>query len=620
MTEAVTNPVALGRIRKEKANIYTLRQQAREGLRNLEQGLQNTQQELRILSNFLNQKYAVQPAIVFDTPSIDSAALPMFGTATRDLILNTASGNQLILEDPDDPTETDSQLFRTLVRPEIEEDSRGKRSFGNIAIGITGRPIFHKWAEAAKEDYTLETDNLYNIPKFFLTTAKQNGHLALYIEHRNILYSLGFGHLGMDILDTAEKINVANFAKRAYRAREQAKDTLELETKILEGLQTKPNSAEPKLGYIDKAIFSLIERYYGDTERRKALAKRSMAAQKKSVGILGKLQEIKEKPMNQNYKGMMKGSVSTEKAAPYEFSPNEEQMFEAQEALLTKAAMGVFYSPDTLVKPKFKNSKEHYWKHRLVAFGFLKRTHVERLQVFLDKHDYEGLLYLDYVPGPGETPTNESTLPTKHIYDYKFAGFNIPTSIEYRLLSNEDIVKQINDQANCTSILASVFREQISCLTRMPILPSKFSLEELFQIQSFGLVSNPTACQLRGVTAYKNVTEMFRAYMTYLFERLRARATTNDELFQRSSKRKSYVPSTNESINFKPDEILFDSLNGTYETKRISHLGESSYTKYGLRKKAAETLPYFVSKRLGLLGGRRTKKRHGKKNHLTRRR
>jgi hypothetical protein len=571
------------------------------------------------LSNFLNQKYAVQPAIVFETPSIDSGALSSFGTTTRDLIVNTASGNQLILEDPDDPTERDSQVFRTLVRPDIEEDAKGKRSFGNIAIGLTGRPVFNKWAQAAKDDYSLETDNLYNIPKFFLTTAKQNGHLALYIEYQNILYSLGFGHLGLDILNTAEKINVANFAKRAFRAREQARETLELETKILEGIQTKPNSAEPKLGYIDKAIFSLIERYYGDTEKRKQLAKRSMAAQKKSAGVAAKLQKIKEEPMKQNYKAMMKGSVSTEKATPYELSPNEEEMFEAQEAMLTKAAMGVFYSPDTLVKPKFKNSKEHYWKHRLVAFGFLKRTHVERLQVFLDKHDYEGLLYLDYIPGPGETPTNESTFPTKHIYDYKFAGFNIPTSIEYRLLSNEDIVKQINDQANCTSILASVFREQISCLTRMPVLPSKFSLAELFQVQSFGLVSNPTACQLRGVTAYNNITVMFRAYMTYLFERLRARANTNEQLVYKSRKTKSYVPSTNESIHFKPDETLFDSLNGTYETKRLSQLGESSYTSFGLRKKAAETLPYFVSKRLGLLGGRGTRKKHGKKNQLTRR-
>ena len=359
-------------------------------------------------------------------------------------------------------------------------------------------------------------------------------------------------------------------------------------------------------------------------EQRKNLYKRSLAAQKKSVAVGQRAQNIIAHPRNQNYKGMVKSSMPKSKAKgpvnnivglneteaeKNNLSPSEEEAFEQQEMGLTGAAQGVFFSPDTLVKPKFKNSKEHYWKHRLVSFGFLKRIHVERLNVFLAKHDYEGQLYLDYVPEEGEIASNASTHSTGPIYNYKFAGFFIPTSIEYRLISNEDIVKQTNDQANCTSILASVFREQITCLTRMPLLPSKFSLGELFQAQSFGILSNPTACQPRNVSAYANVKEMFRAYMNFLVARLDNRANRNERRFEKSrSRKKPYVRTTNANIFLKPSEELFDSLNGTYEMKRVESLEKGSISRFGLRALAAKKLPYFLTKGIGILGGRRTRK------------
>lgn len=223
----------------------------------------------------------------------------------------------------------------------------------------------------------------------------------------------------------------------------------------------------------------------------------------------------------------------------------------------------------------------------------------------------------------------------KQFYYWTLNGIDIPTKMTYRMASNELIVSNTIDDLNCTSFLASVFLDRINCVRRI-VLPSKSKraalveafkknyqsgkiksfvsnkffpfLQNLASGQSINRLTNPAACRSINVLSpkYRSVSDLFKAFMEYEIERRKFRGI--------HSGRKT---------NMKMDSDLFKTLNGDYVKEyynRLKQLKEGSVTGYGLRAKALQTLPTGVSRLIGLLGGRRTRKRRTLKKRMTRRR
>jgi hypothetical protein len=168
----------------------------------------------------------------------------------------------------------------------------------------------------------------------------------------------------------------------------------------------------------------------------------------------------------------------------------------------------------------------HLLNHLLILIKkepllFLKRKHIDRLNVFINKHNNTVLVSLE------KTRDN----------NYKITNMSLLSSLNYKLISNELLVAKEKDNLNCTSFLASVFSERISCL-------------------SVGLITRPAACRL--VTDYghdySGVKPLFSILIEYLLKKYRAEADRMEKV--------EYV-TKGKNIDDNVPESFFNALNDT---------------------------------------------------------
>jgi hypothetical protein len=558
--------------RKQKALLYE------KVLLNISE---DTDQEIRGLAELLNDKYAVQPAFVLENP-VDMeiadqqgwAGTGVYGSMTKNSLARLLSGSELVLEKPEG-----NQVLNLKIPVDRQGDPPQPLSEIETAVKYKCDKVkCNRWADAVKEDYDFAKDKIENIPKFYILTAKRNGHLALYVEYQNVLYSFGFGHVGIDFLEDAKNIELADFAGQAVLAKQQIQETLKKETKVLEGIAVaeaqldEEKKASEKVSISDRILVGLIKGLMGEEYKRRFTMEKLLSGKENAINM--------------------------------------------QEKVFKKALEGVFYSPDTLVKPKYKTKEQKYWKHRLVDFGFLKKIHLDRINEFLEKaYKSHIMVYFQYLPKQDEIDADVAD----NNGSWRFQGIYIPSMLEYRFLSNEDIVIRDKNYVNCTSLLVSIFRERIRCLTKMiQIAPGS----DLLAAQSLGIISNPGVCKHKIPSAYPTVKDMFKAYMEY---RLGIQQSLYNSvgfyLTARNAASKGYTYDFQLPTEIpSPEKQLFDSMNGKWFEGRKKELEESSYTGFGLRAKAAETLPTWLSRGIGLYGGKKTRKhRKGKKHRKTRR-
>ena len=159
--------------------------------------------------------------------------------------------------------------------------------------------------------------------------------------------------------------------------------------------------------------------------------------------------------------------------------------------LSTADQAACFYSPDILVDPSGKTSKGEYFSHKIFDTGFVKSKHVERMKLFLNKSAPNHIIKLKLQKGD----------------HYIFEKMNVWTFMTYTDFSNEILVAKSKDYINCTSFLAAVFIERISCAGNFYI--SRDNLRKLFagEIREAGFhvllklvtftlaMSNPATCK-----------------------------------------------------------------------------------------------------------------------------
>jgi hypothetical protein len=150
-----------------------------------------------------------------------------------------------------------------------------------------------------------------------------------------------------------------------------------------------------------------------------------------------------------------------------------------------------FYSPDILVEPSGKTRNNEPYSHKIFDMGFVKTKHVERMRLFLNKSASTHKLWMKQ-QSPGL---------------YKFQKMNVWTFMTYTEISNELVVAKEKDNINCTSFLAAVFIERISCAGNFYISRDNFKklfageikealAGEFFKLLTFTIdISNPATCK-----------------------------------------------------------------------------------------------------------------------------
>jgi hypothetical protein len=194
-----------------------------------------------------------------------------------------------------------------------------------------------------------------------------------------------------------------------------------------------------------------------------------------------------------------------------------------------------FYSPDYLVKPCGVTSKGELFSYKLVDFGAFTRMHADRI--------------LEYNVDTSQGVTLDLTGPSMYI----------PLTATYSKVSNRILASK--EYVNCTSFLASIFRERIDCSTVGVDIPWK--------------------CEsvAKSVMGGKSMTEMFNLFI----EEYKKKETSGEmKTFLDYQKAPSYVPSI----------------------KTIAVVGGTALLYWA----AQAAIAYFSTRGDDYAGGRRTRK------------
>ena len=205
-----------------------------------------------------------------------------------------------------------------------------------------------------------------------------------------------------------------------------------------------------------------------------------------------------------------------------------------------------FYSPDYLVKPCGVTSKGALYSYKLVDFGAFTRKQTDRI--------------LEYNVDKSRGVTLELT----------GRSMFIPLTATYSKASNRILVSK--EYVNCTSFLASIFRERIDC--------SLVGLDMPWECKSVA----------KSAMAGRSMTDMFNLFI----EEYKTRETSGEmKAFLDYQKAPSYVPSI----------------------KTLAVVGGTALLYYAVQA----TIAYFTTKGDDYAGGRRSTRKMKSRRAKTRR-
>jgi hypothetical protein len=565
----------------------------------------NADQEIRFLESMMTGATRFQPGIVLEKPQMSNEDKRRLFSLEEDYkkLLKFASGEELV----------DSFSFN--IRLNIIGHG--------YQINVSGNPLLNpKITSAVKDNYTLGTDNPYDIPMYLIIRGMNGGHLSLLIWIKGVIYSLGCAF------------------------------------------------SMPK----DETYRNLYE-YFGSLAKQFSLVQLILDRQKKEM------ESATPAPLEGGDKGAAAAALPVVAAAAVAL-PVASKGVKAALHEQAEKAVACFYSPDTVIQPHQKTSKGKFFEHKLYDMGFLKTHHIKRINQFIEKGKmdklaekdidgstiwinrdmkYKNIQYSNVIMETGKIdvenlsltfendnsnfgtgniysklgkifgfdktifPNNNKkyfiySIGNKKVYDtektleeikaiianhdtglvktenlqyferannpltitflldptevtgnpsvpaqpWNFDMLNINLAASYTHLSNEYDVARTIDNFNCTSFLASVFRERISCMGRW-----RFS-KSLEEVGSYvALMSNPRSCATRTYYGldYPDPGSFFRAFANFVLDV--------------KAHRKQFSDISPDMFNVLNDSLVRPSVSPLHIRNRLNRAGLHGLAKLG---------------------------------------
>jgi len=593
-------------------------------------------QEIRFLESMMTGSTRFQPGIVLENPKISNDDKDIYFSLEDDYktLLKFISGEKLI------------EPFDFNIRVNIT---------GHLFDGITvkGNPIINpKITQAVKDNYTKGIDNPFDIPIYFIVRGLNGGHLSLLIWIKGVIYSLGCAFTFQEKEEYRSIYEyISSLAKQSSLVKmilDTQKQQMESATPVAAGggnpvvaaAAAVPVAAVAALGAakVGEALHAHSRKgiacfYSPDTlikPHEKTSKGKFFQHKLYDMGFL-KTRHIQR--INQFVEKGKAERLAQKEIDGHKILIEREQIFKTLEYstidILTgkldvemlgltleeisgNFGIGCVYSQlgkvYVLDKTIFPKNNVNYFVYAIdnkqVAFFNNDKPNktLEEIKALIVNHDTGAKpLTIKFLVDPTESTGNPS-VPSQ---PWHFDLLSVNLAASYTHVSNEYDVTETIDNFNCTSFLASVFRERISCLGRW-----RFS-RSLEEVGSYvALMSNPKSCRTRTYYGldYPDPASFFRAFENFVLDV--------------KAHKKKFSDLTPDMFNVLNDSVVRPSVSPLHIRNRLNRFGLHGLAKLGdavvpfLRPAAAPR--FHAVPALAAAGGKRRTKNKRRRSNKTR--